>query len=161
MHHAFHHPRDVLRTSTNGARQSLTVNGLIWASTGNSPAPFLASCRILLSRGSDATQSEGEAGRSSSQPRCRNSGLLLVSKTGPILARASGLRNLEASVFGETSSARYAPIYFRLDPAYQGNEAPTLVHQVIKDGQPYSVESAAPSRHARCPDGTAQPGPDR
>jgi diguanylate cyclase (GGDEF)-like protein len=50
-----------------------------------------------------------------------------------------GLRSLEASVFGETRPTPYALTDYRLDSAYQGREALTLVQQASRDGQPYSV----------------------
>src|SRR5476651_487944 len=49
------------------------------------------------------------------------------------------LQDLEDDLFGETRTARHTPIDFRLDSAYQGSEALTLVQQAINEGQRYSL----------------------
>jgi diguanylate cyclase (GGDEF)-like protein len=54
-------------------------------------------------------------------------------------ADEDNLQDLEASLFGEIAPARHTPIDFRLDSAYQGTEALTLVQQAASDAQPYSV----------------------
>jgi diguanylate cyclase len=49
------------------------------------------------------------------------------------------LRDLEATLFGDTAPAPGTPGNFRLDSAYQGAEALALVQRSREDHQPYSV----------------------
>ncbi|MGH8231396.1 MAG: response regulator, partial [Steroidobacteraceae bacterium] len=49
------------------------------------------------------------------------------------------LQDLEDDLFGETSVVRQTPIDFRLDSAYQGNDALTMVQQSLVDAQRYAV----------------------
>ncbi|HEY3731144.1 MAG TPA: EAL domain-containing protein [Steroidobacteraceae bacterium] len=49
------------------------------------------------------------------------------------------LQDLEDDLFGETSVARQTPIDFRLDSAYQGNDALSMVQQSLVDEQRYAV----------------------
>jgi diguanylate cyclase (GGDEF)-like protein len=49
------------------------------------------------------------------------------------------LRDLEEAVFGEAAPSRDARMAFRVDSAYQGSEALTLVQRSLEEHQPYSV----------------------
>jgi CheY-like chemotaxis protein len=53
--------------------------------------------------------------------------------------RDENLQNLEARVFGNPAVARDTPGEFRLDSAYQGAEALSLVQIAHDDHEPYSV----------------------
>jgi diguanylate cyclase len=50
-----------------------------------------------------------------------------------------GLQELDAAMFSDAGTASNLLIEFRLDSAYQGREALSLVQQSIRDSQPYSV----------------------
>ena len=50
-----------------------------------------------------------------------------------------GLRELDAAIFSDAGAASNMLIEFRVDSAYQGREALTLVQQSIQDCRPYSV----------------------
>jgi diguanylate cyclase (GGDEF)-like protein len=49
------------------------------------------------------------------------------------------LRNLEATLFGDTLPDLHPPDSFRVDSAYQGVEALALVERALEERQPYSV----------------------
>jgi len=50
-----------------------------------------------------------------------------------------GLRELDAAMFSDAGAASNLLIEFRVDSAYQGREALSLVQQSIRDSKPYSV----------------------